>query len=242
MSKSSLAQELKQIEVLPVEFVDLIADHLASKGLVPKEQVTKVYGKGMREGFEQGKQTAAEVAKQVESLKQELETLRASDKTETRQGSSLKEESEFAKQIASLKGELTQLRNEQRATIEREKQRTITDAAKSVIAELGFDSPEAVLLLARREADFVFDPSDPTQLIVVKAGDPTQPIGGSFTNTTAREFFEQFANSPVGMKFRPVPQTARQGAGISGVQPTQAGNGPMSQQSLTKAWEKLGVS
>lgn len=237
-----MAQELRQIESLPGEFVDLIAGVIADKGFKPQEYYKKVSSAA----YSKGEIERNQLAKQVSDLQKELDEARsASNKPAppaAQSHSGLAEQNEFAKQIAALKGELTSLRNEQKATQEREKQRIVTDEAKRTIAELGFEQPEAVLLLARREADFVFDPSDPNSLIAVKAGDPTQPINGPYTNTSAKDFFEAFGQTAVGMRFRPVTQAARTGAGISGV-PTQAGgSGPMSQQKLSKAWEKLGVA
>ena len=140
-----------------------------------------------------------------------------------------------------FKGEMAKLKNERKADLEQARERLVSEKVKSTIAKLGFDDPESVLLLARKDAAFVFDPSDNDTLIAVKPGDRAQPLSGDGTYTTVDDYFAGFANTPLGMKFMKVPEGAKPGSGITGIASTPVQKGILSEENIEKAYRALGV-
>lgn len=133
--------------------------------------------------------------------------------------------SEFAKNFKSVQEELKALKDAQAATLQREREREISDRVKRVITATGLENPDAVLLLLRGQmgVEFIPSPADPRTLIAVSSSDHTKPFNGTFS--TAEEVISEWASTPDGKRFRPFPDKAQTGAGMSG----QTGSGISSQ-------------
>lgn len=219
------------------ETVDKLADLLANSGVRTKDVVARI----ANTSYFRGQETATQ--KLESEFKAKMEQVQVAPQNQTTKAEPASgpnpADTELAKQLSSMKGELTKVREEIKQQKEFEKQRALTEAAKDVIATLGFDDPQAVLLLARMEADFRFDPNDGQTLIAVKSGDPTEPLGGPMSYTTAKEYFEAFGNTPRGMKFKRVPEASKQGAGISGTVGSPVGKGPLHPDNLKNAFSQL---
>lgn len=141
-------------------------------------------------------------------------------------------------QLAESKAEIARLHSERA-------EREVSGRILKEIADQGLEAPESVLHLLRRQCDFVPDPSDPSELVAVKQGrDPhdIMPVDGPGTFTTAKEFIQRWANSPDGLRYKKVPEGARQGAGISGGGGGNAptGKGPLHPDLMRAAMKDLG--
>lgn len=225
---------------------------MVSEGVRTKDVVKRISGTSFRKGQELAKQTLEQEFKsKLDELSQEAGLARRDELTGQPPSQPAVEQkklsgpdqvsTELAKMQAWFKGEITKLQNERKADVERERERAITEKTKSTIAKLGFDDPDAVLLLARKDAAFVFDPSDNETLIAVKPGDRAQPLSGDGTYTTVEDFFTTFANTPLGMKFKKLPEGSKPGAGISGIAAAPIRSGILSEDSLAAAFRKLGA-
>lgn len=217
------------------ESVDRIADFLANSGIRTKDVVARI----ANTSYFKGQETATQKFESEMKTKMEMEQQKPKPEAKADPQVPNPAETEIAKSFTWLKGEVTKLREELKSRDQQEKQRAVTEAAKDVIGQLGFDDPQAVLLLARREADFAFDPNDGSTLIAVRAGDPTEPLKGPMTYTTAKDYFETFGQTQLGMKFKRVPEASKQGAGISGVSGTPVGKGPLHPDNLANAFSQL---
>lgn len=228
-TKSSLVQALGQPEFgIPADKVDQIADLLASTGVRTKEVVTRIANTSFYRGQEAAKANLEAYYKQkLETLQPAAKPAASEAKEPTQEKAPNPAETEIAKTMAWMKGEITKLREDLKQRDQMEKQRAVSESAKKIISEMGFDDPEAVLLLSRSETGFAFDPNDGSTLIAVKPGDPTEPLNGPATYTTAKDYFEAFGNTPRGMKYMRVPEASKKGAGVSGNTGYPAVKGPL---------------
>lgn len=252
-TRNSLALALEQSELgLSEEQIQVISERLVTEGVRTKDVVKRISGTSFRKGQEMAKSTLEQEFKaRIDELSAQagitkgIEATLPSSQPTGEPSKSIGPDpgtTELAKLTTFLKGEITKLRNELTEQRENERERIITDRTKSTIADLGFDNPDAVLLLARKDAAFVFDPSDGETLIAVKPGDRSQPLSGDGTYTTVKDYFESFANTPLGMKFKKVPEGAKPGAGISGIAGAPARPGFLSEENINKAYRNLGIN
>lgn len=220
---------------------------MVTEGVRTRDVVKRISGTSFRKGQQLAQATLEQEFKaKLEDLSQEAgfvkrEELSGQFSSPPKPAGPDQMSTEIAKAVAPLKGEITKLQNEIKTQRENDRERLITERIKSTIAELGFDDPNDVLLLARQEASFVFDPSDGETLIAVKPGDRAQPLSGDGTYTTVKDYFQSFANTTRGMRYRKVPEGARAGAGISGIPGVPIQEGILSDKSLNAALHKLGA-
>lgn len=152
----------------------------------------------------------------------------------------VKSNKELQKQFREMREENARLRRE---GIERE----INTKIIKTISDEGLEAPDSVLLLIRNQCavDFVPDPSDPNELQVIKHspdGQSMMPVDGPGTYVTAKEFIKRWANSPEGLRYKRIPEGAKQGAGISGGGGTQqVGEGPLHPNRRAAVMKELGL-
>jgi hypothetical protein len=131
--------------------------------------------------------------------------------------------------------------SKQNETLQREiKTREVSAKVEEIIKSSGLEDPQSILLLARQTGvDFALDYGGVPQ--VVRADDPSMPLNGAGTYTSAEDFFQQFKNTDIGKRFTPVSRSATEGAGFTGAKSQPVVPGPFSPERQAEGRRALGI-
>lgn len=150
----------------------------------------------------------------------------------------------LAKTLASIERKFEKKFEElgkQNETLQREiKTREISAKVEEVIKTVGLEEPQSILRFVRQSGvDFV--PDYGGVLIAVKADDPSMPLNGPGTYTSAEDYFHQFKTTDLGKRFTPISKSATEGAGFTGAKSQPSIPGPFSPERQAEGRRTLGI-